>query len=274
MYAQREESDKNVLAGLPRDDRGYLDSDQTAGEKVDGRFMYAMHEKGSELRDTQREYIDYAGCDEIVPTTLARVGKEFVTAEDRQDVPGRHAKVTVEEEEQDEQQAHDKMSCLEEFIIPVPNQSAQESRLAREQKTLPYRWQRHERQVRLGDQSRNTRPVRDACLPLADHIALVDMVDDEGECVDESKHEHGVACPLMEDLKLLMRHSGQRRDQVCLCAQRPGRSAPAQYPLGQDIYPQDKREYRQSHPAGSGGNRRTIPVRLWLDLRPVIWLGA
>ena len=61
------------------------------------------------------------------------------------------------------------------------------------------------------------------------------MVDDEGECVDESKHEHGVACPLMEDLKLLMRHSGQRRDQVCLCAQRPVRSAPTKYPLGQDI---------------------------------------
>lgn len=49
----------------------------------------------------------------------------------------------------------------------------------------------------------------------------MDMVHDEGKGVNQPEDKHGVGGPLMEDLELLMRHSRQCRDHVCLCAQRP-----------------------------------------------------
>lgn len=69
---------------------------------------------------------------------------------------------------------------------------------------LPNPRQGHKRQIRLRDDGRHARPVGNLGLPLHDHVALVDVVDDEGEGVDQSQYEHGVAGPVMEDLSGLV----------------------------------------------------------------------
>jgi hypothetical protein len=39
--------------------------------------------------------------------------------------------------------------------------------------------------------------------------------------VDQRQDEHGVAGPVMEDLKLFMRYARQHRDEIRFCSQYP-----------------------------------------------------
>jgi hypothetical protein len=50
----------------------------------------------------------------------------------------------------------------------------------------------------------------------------MDVVHNEGECVQERKNEKGISNPSMEDLKSLVRHSGEQRDPIGLTRGRTG----------------------------------------------------
>ena len=53
VQAKGEETDKDMLAWLPRNDGGDLDSNQAGGKHIDGGFMNSIHEVCS-----------YLGCEE------------------------------------------------------------------------------------------------------------------------------------------------------------------------------------------------------------------
>lgn len=125
----------------------------------------------------------------------------------------------MEEEEEDEQQCDDEVGCFEEFVISVPTQSvSSHHQLSID---IPYRRQRHDRQISLRNKRCNTSPICQTRIPLHNHIALVDVVHDEREGMDEPENEHSITGPLMKHLQLLMRNSCQRRDQVRFGSERP-----------------------------------------------------
>lgn len=125
----------------------------------------------------------------------------------------------MEEEEEDEEQCDDEVGCFEEFVVPIPIQLASSNHHSRID--VPDRGQRHDRQISLWNKRRNTSPVCQARIPLHNHIAFVDVIHDEREGVNQSEDEHSITGPLMKHLKLLMRNSSQRRDQVRFGSERP-----------------------------------------------------
>jgi hypothetical protein len=67
---------------------------------------------------------------------------------------------------------------------------------------------RHEGEPCLEDDRNYTRPIKDQALgEMHLHIMPVNVVYNEGECVQERKDEESVSDPSVEHLEPLMRHS-------------------------------------------------------------------
>jgi hypothetical protein len=94
--------------------------------------------------------------------------------------------------------------------------------------------------------------------------------------VDQRQDKHGVAGPVMEDLKLFMRHARQHRDEIRLRSQYPTSvnqlNPPA--PCVQCTVLQHKRKKPQGHPPRSRRDRRTTSIGDCRRIRPVVWLRA
>ncbi len=67
---------------------------------------------------------------------------------------------------------------------------------------LPKNTGRCESQPALKQQGYSPRPVKDFCIPLFDHRASMDQVDDERKRVHQGKNETGVRDPAVEDLHI------------------------------------------------------------------------
>lgn len=76
---------------------------------------------------------------------------------------------------------------------------------------------RGEREPRLEEQGDDACPVEQVVhLPLHLHVVEADMVDDEGESVQQGEEEECVRTPAVEDLELLVGNTGEEGDPVGL----------------------------------------------------------
>lgn len=117
-------------------------------------------------------------------------------------IPRGKTEIAVEEEKDHKDHRGSNMCGFKELIKAVPNTR-----------------QGHDSQVGLSEQSDDTCPINDTGLPLLDHVAFPDVIYNIGKGVNQSQNEHGVAGPMMENLKLLMRDASQDRDHICFGAQ-------------------------------------------------------
>lgn len=111
----------------------------------------------------------------------------------------------MQEEEHHKYNSGDHMSGFEELIESIPANYQSQLSERNLDPVLPNKRQGHERQIGLRDDRYNTRPVYDTGLPLLYHITFPDVVDNERECVYQSQSKHGIAGPVMKDLKFFMR---------------------------------------------------------------------
>ncbi len=81
-------------------------------------------------------------------------------------------------------------------------------------KGVSYRGKRHQCQPRLGNQGRHAGPVVNGCVPDLDHVAFLDMDNDEWERMDEGEDQHGPGDPSVVDDELLVRRPRYIADDV------------------------------------------------------------
>lgn len=150
-------------------------------------------------------------------------------------VPAREAEVAMEEEEHSKHERCDEVAELEPLVAPVPQ-----------------RREGGEGQVCLCDNGHDASPVKTRRIPFLHHVALPDVEDDEGECVDQCEDEHGVADPAMEDLESFVADARHGSDHVGF-----GRGCEDEWQTGQGHPSRPGREWWRV----AEGNRRVFAVR-------------